>query len=377
MSKVIIQNIISNIRENKDELIEEQLALLPIEFLSMEQANILLAMFLNEVLLHKNKNLTRMLIDTFDVVRIRTDPLPAVTQLFTNSHVAIEVLKFVILCYPEKRTCDYFLDLINSTDDRLAVEAGNLLTKLCPEMDGATWKYLYSLTESFDEEPYHNPLLRAFFELELNKIRPILGPPEYVRDLPLVSIEPIPFDLPTAEEAIDIILCELTVAQFNFVSMNDKKLVDIKEPLMMQYAISTFEEKRRLLSNKIPEFDDSPIFREYGPVNNIYKHDYLDKDHECKKWGGCRMFLCNEFELNGDDIMAEEPEHVDWFTGECSECKIIIPFRHYAVRKPLINGGWQGCYCNECLTKVVKDSKNAILFDRMQEQLMAIGIRKR
>ena len=87
------------------------------------------------------------------------------------------------------------------------------------------------------------------------------------------------------------------------------------------------------------------------------------------------MFLCNEFELTSNDLMAEEPDDVDWFTNECTECKIIIPARHYALREPLQNGGWRGCYCNHCLSKLLKGSKNEILFDRIQEQLMRIGIR--
>jgi hypothetical protein len=357
----------------------DQLNLLPIELLSQERSDFLLATFLNTAVLHKNTELTRTLIDRFDVARIQTDPLPAVTQLCTNGHLTYTALKFVITCYPDKQPSDYFLDLINSTDDVVAVEAGRLLTRLFPEIDGSTWKYLYSLTEPFEGEPYHNPLLRAFFELEMARIRPTLNKPEYVRDFEAGPITEIPFPLPSVETAIDTILHNVEVDHLNFVTTEGKMvdIIDIKAPLIAQYAISTLDEKRALLNGAIPDFDETAIFREYGPVNCVYKHDYLSSDHECRKWGGCRMLLCNEFELRSEDLMAVEPEEVDWFINACSQCGIIIPARHYALREPLPSGGWRGCYCRDCLGTLLKGSKTEASFNRIQEQLMEIGIRDR
>lgn len=375
MSLEIINSIVDGIRNNEIEIVSENIRRLPIELLSIKQSDLLLAKFLNEILIHKNIEMTRFLIDTFDVARIRTDPLPAVTQLFTNGNLLMDILKFVITCYPEKSPSDYFLDLINSTDDRMAVEAARLLTKIFPNLDGATWKYLYSLTEPCEGEPYHNPLLRTFFEMEMDRIRPILSKPEYVKDFEEVRVDPIPFELPNMEDAVKRIINNLKVQNMNFIGDNGK-VVDITEPLIAQYAMSTIDEKRELLGDDtIPSgFNDDIIFREYGPVNCIYKHDYLPSDHECKKWGGCRMFLCNEFEMTSDDLMAEESQEVDWFTGACEHCEITIPYRHYALREPLKNGGWRGCYCELCLSNKLKDN---FLFIRMKEQLMRIGIRNR
>jgi hypothetical protein len=37
---------------------------------------------------------------------------------------------------------------------------------------------------------------------------------------------------------------------------------------------------------------------------------------------------------------------VHWFTGNCDYCNRKIRHYWYAVRKPVINGGWEGCFCS-------------------------------
>ena len=179
----VIRKIKTGIETGNMEDVVQQLPRLPIAFLPKDQSNLLLAMFVNAT---NSCQILRYIIDFFDQERIRVDPLPANTELFTNLHVHPDVLKFVIQAYPEKTTMDYFFDLINSIDDELALQTAIVLTKYFPELNRETWSRLCELTEAFEGEEYHNPLLRNFFELKLEEWNAIMEPPEYIRGFPEV-----------------------------------------------------------------------------------------------------------------------------------------------------------------------------------------------
>ena len=173
--------------------------------------------------------------------------------------------------------------------------------------------------------------------------------------------------------------------------------------LIGQYAIATLTEKLAMLSHlrkveafdstpycrKFETFDSTPYFREYGPVNTLYTVDSEDHDGSspCGKFGGCRMFLCTEFEdMDADgtevDIFAVE-EHVadlDWWRESCDVCHKRISSKYAALRLPLVGGGWRGCYCSEeCLKSIIPPNATALAVSvgRMLEQLQEIGIRQR
>lgn len=121
---------------------------------------------------------------------------------------------------------------------------------------------------------------------------------------------------------------DLIIAQYNLSNYNDKKMMADINP---READSDLEELDRI------------IFREYGPVNCMIR---TDNPGMCGKYGGCRMFLCNEMEElePGLDIGKE------WFSGNCDMCKGKIEKYWHAVRIPLKSGSWKGCYCGfDCM----------------------------
>lgn len=140
--------------------------------------------------------------------------------------------------------------------------------------------------------------------------------------------------------------------------------------------------------HSIPVFDDTTIFHEHGPLNTMLS-SCTDINHECVKYGGCRMLLCTEYENidgNGDDIdiMSENQHIYDWFRGSCDFCLIKIMKRHYSVRQPLHHGGWRGCYCSfECMESHLSSHQDSphpsviIMIDSIKEQLHSLGIRER
>lgn len=90
------------------------------------------------------------------------------------------------------------------------------------------------------------------------------------------------------------------------------------------------------------------IFRIRGPTHARNLID-LSINSRCTNYGGCNMFHCNEYDHSYDDddydVSEENSDGTEWFTGECMVCSKIIPKPIYAVRIPMPNGGWLGCFC--------------------------------
>lgn len=98
--------------------------------------------------------------------------------------------------------------------------------------------------------------------------------------------------------------------------------------------------------------DDIDLFRIFGPVNPYSDMDFselttfnsegVEEPDENKIYGGPRMFLDSTGEYD-----EENDEHLtNWFSGSCINCHKKIRHKHYAVRLPVITGGWFGCYCS-------------------------------
>jgi hypothetical protein len=87
--------------------------------------------------------------------------------------------------------------------------------------------------------------------------------------------------------------------------------------------------------------------RYFGPINAI-KDDICCSTPKNKQ---CSMFYCMCRELSeeeGFDLIREELISIanSWFKGQCDFCEKKIQKMRYAVRYPMENGGFIGCYCS-------------------------------
>lgn len=424
----VIQSILSKISDGDTEEVFNNLSRLPIANIPNSHSETIIDWFLTECMKCNNTAAARIIIDYFDNQRIKVDPLPALTQLFINTNISREVLSFAIDCFPEKTALDFYVDLVNMYGDMDALKAAVMINTFFPNLPPDDWITLFQLTETGqdqDDEEYPNPSLRAFFETKVAETGQCVSKPNWVHNFPIVDIIPVPETIPSVKEAVDLLLDNLMKQNIKVISgVSNQSFIykykpEFKEQLISQYCISTITEKIHMLSpvKVIEQFDDIPIFREFGPVNTMYSLSPTETDHPCSKHGGCRMFTCTEFEqmfTDGEeiDIMAINeyndynesivleyiPDgqtetiservpvttvgpllyHYDWFRKSCDVCLKPIPHRHYAIRKPLNHGGWSGCYCSfDCLKLRVTDENCAIMVGRMKEQLDVIGIRDR
>lgn len=278
-------------------------------------------------------------------------------ELFGQRKATKDIIAFVISSFPNKILIEYLIDLINYRDD-------NLSKIVAPKLDtcsvsGRQWRLLNDVVQENDDLDF----LKEFFE---QKLRESNIKPEWVKKFSKVDIKPVPSDIPSTYEAI-----KLLIEDIEKLSLEE----NIKGKLISQYSISTIIEKIQMLSHikEIQMFNDIPLFREFGPVNSIYSSAVIDQDHICGKHGGCRMFLCSEFEDNDYD---EEESVLDWFFRRCQVCDKSIEHRTHSLRMPLSHGGWKGCYCSfKCLEEDIPDEITSLMVGRIKEQLETIGIR--
>lgn len=398
---IVIQLILSKIADGNNQAVKDNLARLPLGVIAKDQAETLLAWFLNQAAKSVNVEAAREIIITFDRERIRVDPVTAITNMFLNPSLSRDVLLFVLSCFPEKAPIDFFVDLVNMGDDVSALRIAGVLTTFFPNISNDDWDVLVKLTDNVEDEEYDNQLLRAYFQTKAAETGQYAKCPEWIRDdIPEATLQTIPQDIPTVKEAVDLLLADLREKKIKIVSSvrtaddgsdddddNIQEELSIKETLIAQYAISTIVEKIQMLSSvkEIPMFDDIPLFQQFGPVNTIYtlSPGLIDPDSDCAKGGGCRMLSCTCFEnmyADGDeiDIMTADDQLYtpDWFIGHCEICLKKIRSRRYAIRFPLPHGGWKGCYCGfDCMEEDITDPITAVIIGRMKEQLSVIGIR--
>lgn len=113
---------------------------------------------------------------------------------------------------------------------------------------------------------------------------------------------------------------------------------------------------------------DPLIDRYYGLQNAILGKKCCSFD------GRCRMLECK------CDFLKSKPEidldSVDWFDNHCKNCLATIRDRSHAIRYPLKNGSWRGCYCSlECMAERYKEKKRSFAkINNLKTFLSTVGI---
>jgi hypothetical protein len=116
---------------------------------------------------------------------------------------------------------------------------------------------------------------------------------------------------------------------------------------------------------------DINLLQFYGPTNNIENCTQSINNYQ----GPCRMLSCYCQDNNTKGYYNVNGE-MTWFCQTCIICESKIIQENYAVRQPLITGGWYGCYCSiECMCKDMDNNRKLIpLVVSLQHQLTEYGI---
>jgi hypothetical protein len=111
-------------------------------------------------------------------------------------------------------------------------------------------------------------------------------------------------------------------------------------------------------SNLVDDYDQIE-----GPENNMV-FDGIVKPclgrPSYRRKEGCRMLTCICVAEDTDDEEDSELLKMSWFTSKCEKCNVLIEHFSHALRLPLNNGGWVGCFCSEnCAVEIAnKEIKN-------------------
>jgi hypothetical protein len=390
-----IKSILTSIGENNKENVANLIRKLPLLTLSKDVVDELLSKFLLECEKFKSKELVKLVIDEFEAVRSRVDEYPILISLLSNSNMKKNSVLFCFGCFPEMEHWEYCLILLNIRDHELSLSFANKLDCYFDDITLEQWQMLYKCsckTEENDDDEEINELLNKFFEIKIKENQSDIEMPEWVKEMKKGTIVEVPKYIPPVNQAVKLLIDDikkLKVTNNKNKPINVEEDASVQEMLISEYGISTVVEKIQMLEPvlKLEKFNDIPLFNEFGPVNTIYTEhpEHLEEDHDCVKYGGCRMLLCNDHEEMDDegdaiDMLALEEYHNnnDWFRGKCDICLRKISKRCYAVRQPLYYGGWKGCYCSfKCMEPDTEegDTYVSLMIGRMKEQLNVIGIR--
>ncbi len=376
----ILLNIIDQaiVDDNTDDL-KENLPRLPFEKLNQSNLDLLLSRFINEA---KSTIVIKYIFKIwYDYLEVQRGQLDHLTRLFTDITVSDDALQLVARSFDDKPAEYYFEHLIDYDSLPITIIAAKNIEKLFPIVN---WEYLFEKSvEKELKDGRVNRLIKDFIENKLTETRQYTKKPKWI----INEYEVIPYykNLKNQfklnyEKSLNLTIQEIT---------DDEIISILGEDMLDDYLNSTDEEKKSLLRPHMlsiyrysMNFDDN-LFKVFGPVNTqLDEIKELNENHICNRYGGCRMLVCNEFEIlyiNDEEVDEIHDDKVDWFTGRCDQCFNPIKYQHYALREPLQTGGFIGCFCSfRCLRiDIPTNSIVSELIDIFEDQMNTIGIQDR
>ena len=364
----IVKSVLGAIAVEQYDLIPECLQPLPIELMTEADIQKVLSCFIQICSTHNYRRGLNLILAVFEQRRyVNTE----VDVVFTVLQYDLDRITFVFSCY-DRTALEWYLDLCNIKSKNVEDLSSKVLPKMVKvfKLTSHEIRLLLKSFEELDEEVYPNYVLYNHLS-ELFQTTPA-EKPDWIKKFEHVDAsDKEEFkSLLTPEEALPLLYSQMTLSDEKGKPVD---LDEIREVLVFQYSLGLAEEKLQMCPVENIKVDDIDIFRRYGPVNTAYKR--CEWDHSvCSKYGGCRMLLCNEYANNDDDFEIED--HVsDWWTGRCDYCGCVIQKKQYALRMPVLEGGWQGCYCSlSCITEIVPNKAVAFGIAMIKVQLDEIGI---
>jgi hypothetical protein len=297
---------------------------------------------------------------------------------------------------------DYVKDFgLRSAKPAVDIEASDVLTptveslerRLAGEPSIAPGSLEGSLERAFISNLF-GPAISGFEPQEIITVEPGSSPLPFDEDITQPILPDPTFHMPSTEKAVEMLTAGFQGEGIYIDPEDNEEWEHARQIIGQEYSIATNTERLAMLrpifvtNQRLDYFaTDELLFRLLGPVNATYNID-MTMDHPCAKYGGCRMLTCLEYENYDQDfgVIDEELDlnynfsNVNWFTGACDFCHQQILKRCYAVRKPLSNGGWVGCYCSwDHVRKDLSEPEYDVILmtRRLEGRIKEIGIQDR
>lgn len=336
------------------------------------------------------------------------------SKMFLDPVFTIDNLKFLMTSFDQYQDLEYnehphyayvdvMMDLISKDSDPKLEEACQRVIQVYGEQKIGTYQELYQTSE----EEYNEVILNFL----LNKIRngaPPAPKPEWInhnyQTWQLIMKE-LEVSLPQKEYQLSELPSESLLNKlFQHPSSDDDNLPqhindeELKELIIQSIGKAGFhfdniekidewlktsqpQDKERLINVLRKSWRDEKTqdnllrFRLLGPFNVV---DFSEKEIEDTLDEDSRMFSCHV-----NDYNSEYNRYDNWFLGYCMYCDLKIKHYWYALRIPVFNGGWFGCYCSfPCLRKAIREDyepgyTESCYLDYFEQQIQEIGIQDR
>ena len=400
----LLQLTANSIRNDNLEELDHYLRIMPLEKLPDGKDSILekflaLASYLNR------QDACNYILDRWKVLYPDNDKITIFTRLFLLSN-NLTMLAYIFKIYPEFT----YLELMDELCDCDASQECILACGKADDIFGIQPYDTYKLVQQRAIES-GNFVVENYVIENLNLTAPTAPKPIWVRDFNLqVKLQPLQQNLPKItslpsekelyefastlpNQNTDLNMSDSDIINFLTQGLKDsgieivdnnemetaKKIIakELKNPKIRSELIAPLLENQ----NNTNLQNNQLLFKIFGPSNPMVGHSYPD-DNISSKFGGARMFLFNLF-----DYDEEYDKIIDWFTGNCYQCKLKILQRWHAVRLPSPMGGWKNCYCSwECVEADLIETENSTdekdilshkLLNIFKEETLKIGIQDR
>jgi hypothetical protein len=387
----ITQGILDSISTNNSSLLSKLLNSLPINKISNNKGNDLLVKFLSTTALFKYPTLSSIILDYYDENSFNNN-ISTYTYSYSLVSMPDETLKFLASNLPNYTFVDSIDELINYDPSDLTRLATQRLVSSynIPQNDGdiQNLKILIDLADENDNDAVSETLQSTYVLHSPFAPKPVwMGNFTGDDEIPYEDEIEIPDELnpivelpPTLEESVDLLTAGMHQFGYSQDQIETSKM-ELMEKLSQLPPQEVFKIVKPVLLNNAYKYDEDNIilFRILGPVNNLYNQSLDANDYICTKYGGCRMFTCICFDTIDpyDDSITQNYE---WFLGYCQQCLNRIQNKFWAVRKPLVDGGWIGCFCSwDCVRESIDKPDIALreIINASEEQLIKIGIQER
>lgn len=394
---IALQVIMQSIATGDAKTLDKYLSLLPLKTMDPDKSDSLLARLVTSAFQYNQPKICRQIVDYFDAYELDRYSFPLLNRILMDLRFEDDVTTFILDQYPEHSYLELANTYVNGeADDNVMIGLTRLETIRGPlRLD--EYQVLYD--QSVGNGERDNRVTRDFFAYQLDQHSGYAPVPQWVGnftgadhipaedELVVPDVKSDIFQLPETTDEIIAILTE--GLRVNGKTDEDVELAQAE--LRKKLAGADQKDKMRIIRGVLDNksirslAENEELFAIFGPVNTIFDDELVNDQSSDRKYGGCRMFTCIEFEEflepgQGQVVYPlSEYKPSDWFTGSCQVCHLKIKRYAHAIRLPLDYGGWRGCYCSEkCLRRDAEDnplvSSN---IDAMMSQLRRIGIQDR
>ncbi|HSW76711.1 MAG TPA: hypothetical protein VLG50_06685 [Candidatus Saccharimonadales bacterium] len=357
---LLLQLLKQNIENDDINELQNNLLLIPFEQLKQNTVDKLLSYIVNLTPLYNSQHSIKCIFDTcYKLLPLNNGNLDHLTRLFCDITVTKEALLLVAQTYSSTHPLEYYIEHLIDYDGQPMTMIGAKNLDDIFNVTNDIWQYLFKKSvENEIRKGYTNRLIKEFIEMKMVETALFLPAPTWIINDSTICLDNY------NDNYVDVLTDD-----------EQKQLSVMTDPLSIYRYKLNF---------------DQTLFKLFGPAN-VQMSENLLLDDICHIYGGCRMLLCQEYEEQYlDDESVDDMSYgydndafnkTHWFTGICDTCLNKIEFLHYAVRLPLYNGGWKGCYCSwDCVRKTLLLPNEIVTFeliDLFEKQINEIGIQDR